>query len=136
MPIFSPRRFQNRFLPVTREDETLAEKTLTSVEALVKGVLFGCRMCGNCILQETAYICPMTCPKGLRNGLCGGATPERCEVDATRPCTWYKIYERAEKMGRLDALLEINAPIDGKRAGKEQWSLLSVCWPLWVFIFF
>ena len=85
MPIFSPRRFQNRFLPVTREDETLAEKTLTSVEAMVKGVLFGCRMCGNCILQETAYICPMTCPKGLRNGLCGGATPERCEVDATRP---------------------------------------------------
>jgi len=128
MPIFSPRRFQNRFLPVTREDETLAEKTLTTVEALVKGVLFGCRMCGNCILQETAYICPMTCPKGLRNGLCGGATPERCEVDATRPCTWYKIYERAEKMGRLDALLEINAPIDGKRAGKEQWSEVVRTW--------
>jgi len=128
MPFFSPRRFQPRFLPVTRENETLPEKGLTAVEALVKGVLFGCRMCGNCILQETAYICPMTCPKGLRNGLCGGATPEQCEVDATRPCTWYKIYERAEKMDRLDSLLEINAPIDGKRAGKEQWSEVVRVW--------
>jgi methylenetetrahydrofolate reductase (NADPH) len=93
----------------------------TAFERTTKGWLFGCRMCGNCILQETAFVCPMTCPKGLRNGLCGGATPERCEVDPTRPCTWYKIYERAEKMGRMDKLLEINAPIDGARAGKETW---------------
>lgn len=128
MPIFSPRRYQPKFMPVSREGEKFSERTLTAVEALVKGVLFGCRMCGNCILQETAYICPMTCPKGLRNGLCGGASPERCEVDASRPCTWYKIYERAEKMGRLDALLEINAPINGKRAGKEQWSEVVRVW--------
>jgi methylenetetrahydrofolate reductase (NADPH) len=83
--------------------------------------MFGCRMCGNCILQETAFVCPMTCPKGLRNGLCGGASPEHCEVDPSRPCTWYAIYERAERMGRLDTLLEINAPIDGARAGRETW---------------
>ena len=66
-------------------------------------------------------MCPMTCPKGLRNGLCGGASPEHCEVDPSRPCTWYKIYERAERMGRVDRLLEINAPIDGAKAGRETW---------------
>lgn len=128
LPLLSPRRYQPKFYPVSREDETIFERALTGVEALTKGVLFGCRMCGNCILQETAFICPMTCPKGLRNGLCGGATPERCEVDPTRPCTWYKIYERSENMGRLDALLEVNAPIDGNRAGKEQWSEVVRTW--------
>ncbi len=103
-------------------------EVFTAFERVVKGALFGCRMCGNCILQETAFVCPMTCPKGLRNGLCGGATPESCEVDPSRPCTWYKIYERAERMGRLDKLLEINAPIDGARAGRETWLDMLNLW--------
>jgi methylenetetrahydrofolate reductase (NADPH) len=85
-------------------------------------------MCGNCILQETAFICPMTCPKGLRNGPCGGSTPERCEVDPSRPCTWYQIYERSERMGRLDILLEIQAPLDGRNVGHEQWLGLVKKW--------
>ncbi len=121
MPLFSPRRYQPPFSPYSRDKESIPLRMVTAFERAAKGWLFGCRMCGNCILQETAYVCPMTCPKGLRNGLCGGATPEACEVDPSRPCTWYKIYERAEKMGRLDKLLEINAPIDGYRAGRETW---------------
>lgn len=119
MSIFSPPRYQPPFSPMRKE--SLPVELFTSVEKAIKGALFGCRMCGNCILQETAFVCPMTCPKGLRNGLCGGATPEACEVDPSRPCTWYKIYERAEQLGRLDKLLEINAPIDGRRAGHETW---------------
>ena len=91
------------------------------MERAIKGALFGCRMCGNCILQETAFVCPMTCPMGLRNGLCGGASPEHCAVDPSRPCTWYKIYARAERLGRLDRLLEINAPLDGDKVGHESW---------------
>ena len=128
MPLFSPRRYQPPFNPVSRENETIPLRLFTAFERTTKGWLFGCRMCGNCILQETAFICPMTCPKGLRNGLCGGASPERCEVDPTRPCTWYKIYERAEKMGRTDKLLEINAPIDGSNAGKETWLEVIAKW--------
>ena len=31
-----------------------------------------CRMCGQCALPVTGYACPMTCPKQLRNGPCGG----------------------------------------------------------------
>lgn len=119
MPVFSPRRYQPPFNPV--EQDSAPMRLFTAVERSIKGVLFGCRMCGNCLLQETAFVCPMTCPKGLRNGLCGGATPDHCEVDSSRPCTWYTIYHRAERMGRLDKLLEINAPIDGAQAGRETW---------------
>ncbi|MCA9955639.1 MAG: methylenetetrahydrofolate reductase C-terminal domain-containing protein [Anaerolineales bacterium] len=126
MPLFSPRRYQRPFLPV--QQESVAMRVFTAVERAIKGSLFGCRMCGNCILQETAFVCPMTCPKGLRNGLCGGASPEHCEVDPSRPCTWYMIYERAERMGRLDKLLEINAPIDGARAGRETWLDMLAHW--------
>ena len=122
MSIFSPRRYQAPFRPMRRkEEDSLPIKVFTAGEGLIKSALFSCRMCGNCILQETAFICPMTCPKGLRNGLCGGATPEACEVDSSRPCTWYKIYERSEKLGRVDKLLEINAPLDGDRVGRETW---------------
>jgi methylenetetrahydrofolate reductase (NADPH) len=96
-------------------------KVFTAGEQAIKGALFSCRMCGNCILQETAFVCPMTCPKGLRNGLCGGASPEHCEVDPSRPCTWYRIYERAERLGRTEQLLEVNAPLDGERVGRETW---------------
>ncbi len=127
MSIFSPRRYQPPFSPVQKE-ASIPLRVFTAFERTVKGALFGCRMCGNCILQETAFICPMTCPKGLRNGLCGGASPDHCEVDPSRPCTWYKIYERAERLGRLDRLLEINAPIDGAKAGRETWLEVFRVW--------
>jgi len=127
MSLFSPRRYQPPFYPF-RRDESLPVRAFTVFERNVKSWLFSCRMCGNCILQETAFACPMTCPKGLRNGLCGGASAEHCEVDPSRPCTWYVIYERAERMGRLDKLLEINAPLDGSRTGHETWLDMVRLW--------
>jgi methylenetetrahydrofolate reductase (NADPH) len=78
-------------------------------------------MCGNCLLQETAFICPMECPKGVRNGPCGGSTEEHCYVDETRPCIWYKIYDRAFKMGREEMLLEVLPPLDWDKVGTETW---------------
>jgi methylenetetrahydrofolate reductase (NADPH) len=128
MPIFSPRRYQPPFYPLRRDDIPLWEQVFTAGERDIKSVLFGCRMCGNCLLQETAFVCPLTCPKGLRNGLCGGASEEHCEVDPSRPCTWYLIYNRAERLGRLDTLLEVNPPIDGARAGRETWLDLFRFW--------
>lgn len=126
MPLFAPRRFQPPYYPLERP--SFLVRLFTAFERAIKGVLFGCRMCGNCILQETAFICPMACPKGVRNGPCGGSTPERCYVDATRPCIWYKIYERSERMGRLDRLLEVQAPLDGRRVGQETWLSLYHHW--------
>lgn len=121
MSLFSPRRYQSSFRPYRRDQDRFWVRAFTRVECWIKGGLFGCRMCGNCLLKQTAFICPMTCPKGLRNGLCGGASPEACEVDPSRPCTWHKIYEKSSKMGREDRLLEVNAPLDGNRVGRETW---------------
>jgi methylenetetrahydrofolate reductase (NADPH) len=126
MPLFSPRRYQKAWLPLGREP--LPIRVVAAVERAVKGALFGCRMCGNCILQETFLACPMTCPKGLRNGPCGESGEEHCVVNETRPCTWYIIYQRAERAGQLDKLLEINAPVDGDRAGHESWLSLLRFW--------
>jgi methylenetetrahydrofolate reductase (NADPH) len=120
MPVFTPgRRWQPPFMPFKRE--TLGNRVLESAERWVKGPLFGCRMCGNCLLQETAFICSMECPKGVRNGPCGGSTEEHCYVDETRPCIWYKIYERAFKMGRQEMLLEVLPPLDWDKVGTETW---------------
>ncbi len=126
MPLFAPRRFQPPYYPLERP--SFPVRLFTAFERAIKSALFGCRMCGNCILQETAFICPMACPKGVRNGPCGGSTPERCYVDTTRPCIWYKIYERSERMGRLDRLLEVQAPLDGRRVGQETWLGLYRHW--------
>jgi methylenetetrahydrofolate reductase (NADPH) len=120
MPIFTPgRRWQPAYSPFKKE--TFGRLLLENVEYAIKGPLFGCRMCGNCLLQETAFICPMECPKGLRNGPCGGSTPEHCYVDKTRPCIWYKIYERSFNMGREENLLEVLPPLDWDKVGTETW---------------
>jgi methylenetetrahydrofolate reductase (NADPH) len=114
------RRWQPAFYPFKRE--TLSRRLLAKTELAIKGPIFGCRMCGNCLLQETAFICPMECPKGLRNGPCGGITPEKnCYVDETRRCIWYAIYDRSIKTGREDKLLEILPPLDWSKAGTETW---------------
>ena len=121
MPLFTPaRRWQPAYYSFKREKPS--RRALAALERAIKGPLFGCRMCGNCLLQETAFICSMECPKGARNGPCGGSTPERCSVDPTRPCVWDTIYERAAQMGRQAKLLEVLPPLDWDRVGTETWA--------------
>ena len=121
MSLFTPsRRWQPAFYPFKKEK--FARRLLAKTELLVKGPLFGCRMCGNCLLQETAFICPMECSKGIRNGPCGGTTPSKnCYIDETRKCIWYAIYKHAEKMGREEKLLEVLPPLDWDKVGTETW---------------
>ena len=120
MPGFTPgRRWQPAYSSFKKEN--FSDRALQVLEYSVKGPLFGCRMCGNCLLQETAFICPMECPKGLRNGPCGGSTSEYCYVDKTRPCIWYEIYERSFKLGREELLLEVLPPLDWEKVGTDSW---------------
>jgi methylenetetrahydrofolate reductase (NADPH) len=63
----------------------------------------------------------MECPKGLRNGPCGGSTSEYCYVDKTRPCIWYKIYERSFRLGQDELLLEVLPPLDWEKVGQDTW---------------
>ncbi|PLX78012.1 MAG: 5,10-methylenetetrahydrofolate reductase [Desulfuromonas sp.] len=60
-----------------------------------------CSLCGECILNETAGICPVTtCAKGLLNGPCGGMEHGHCELDREIDCAWHLIYERLKKQQR------------------------------------
>ncbi|MHC1785130.1 MAG: methylenetetrahydrofolate reductase C-terminal domain-containing protein [Anaerolineaceae bacterium] len=127
MPGFTPgRRWQPAYYPFHKS--SFPQRVLEGLERLVKGPLFGCRMCGNCLLQETAFICPMECPKGLRNGPCGGSSEEHCYVDPSRPCVWFRIYERAEKTGRLQRLMEVLPPLDWEKVGTDQWTGVIKFW--------
>ena len=64
-----------------------------------------CRQCGECYLNLTGGICPLTaCSKSLVNGQCGGAKDGKCEVDPSMECGWERIYRKLEKLGRLDAM--------------------------------
>ncbi len=64
-----------------------------------------CKQCGQCYLNLTGGICPITaCSKSLLNGQCGGAKNGKCEVDPNMDCGWERIQQKLAKMGRLDAL--------------------------------
>ena len=66
---------------------------------------YKCDQCGECYLNLTGGICPITaCSKSLVNGQCGGAKNGRCEVDSDMECGWERIYRRLEQIGRLDVL--------------------------------
>ena len=66
---------------------------------------YDCKQCGECYLNLTGGICPLTaCSKSLVNGQCGGAKNGKCEVDPNMECGWERIQRRLAQIGRLDAL--------------------------------
>ena len=66
---------------------------------------YNCKQCGECYLNLTGGICPLTaCSKSLVNGQCGGAKNGKCEVDPNMECGWERIYQRLKAIGRLDVL--------------------------------
>lgn len=70
-----------------------------------------CAACGDCILGLTGGICPIArCSKSLLNGPCGGSEGGHCEISPDVPCAWQLIYDRLSSMGKLDTLLQLQAP--------------------------
>ncbi|MBI3593086.1 MAG: methylenetetrahydrofolate reductase C-terminal domain-containing protein [Nitrospirae bacterium] len=66
-----------------------------------------CSLCGECIIDKTGGICPVTaCPKGILNGPCGGCKDGSCEVSPDIKCAWVRIYERMKKLDKLQELCE------------------------------
>ncbi len=66
---------------------------------------YDCGQCGECYLNLTGGICPITaCSKSLVNGPCGGTKNGKCEVCPEMDCGWEKIVERLKAQGRLDVL--------------------------------
>jgi hypothetical protein len=95
-------------------------------EEFGKRLVFDCRMCGQCILHSTGMTCPMTCPKNLRNGPCGGVRANgHCEVVPEMRCIWVEAYERSRRMPLYGAQIElIQAPLDRQLEGSSAWIAL------------
>ncbi|PSM17885.1 MULTISPECIES: methylenetetrahydrofolate reductase C-terminal domain-containing protein [Nitratireductor] len=99
-----------------------AEAPVKFVEKRVKGLLFDCRMCGQCVLSSTGMSCPMNCPKQLRNGPCGGVRANgHCEVEPDMPCVWVKAWEGSRAMAGGDAILTVQKPVDQSLRETSAW---------------
>lgn len=119
--LLEPNRFYRR-LAAWLERHRWWYKAFTKAEKVVKGTIFGCRMCGQCALPATGYACPMSCPKQLRNGPCGGVSPAGyCEVYPEQKCVWVLAYERAESAGRADDLRLLQRPVDHRAWSQSSW---------------
>ncbi|PHP67506.1 methylenetetrahydrofolate reductase [Zhengella mangrovi] len=100
-----------------------AEAPVKFVEKRVKGLLFDCRMCGQCILSSTGMSCPMNCPKQLRNGPCGGVRANgHCEVEPDMPCVWVQAWKGTEPMreGRTN-IMNVQKPVDQSLRETSAW---------------
>ena len=99
------------------------ERPMAAVERNVKGLLFDCKMCGQCVLSSTGMSCSMNCPKNLRNGPCGGVRANgHCEVKPEMRCVWVEGFEGAERIpGGLDAIRIVQLPVDRRLEGRSSW---------------
>ena len=79
---------------------------------------YDCKQCGECYLNLTGGICPITaCSKSLINGQCGGAKDGKCEVDPNMECGWERIQRRLAQIGRLDVL---KAPVQVRNYATDE----------------
>lgn len=98
------------------------ERPAALTERVVKGFLFDCRMCGQCVLSSTGMSCPMNCPKQLRNGPCGGVRPGGfCEVRSEMRCVWVEAWDGASRMEGGDRIARVLPPVDRTLAGSSAW---------------
>src|SRR5947208_1734144 len=98
------------------------EQLFVRGEQISKGLVFDCQMCGQCVLHSTGMTCPMTCPKNLRNGPCGGVRLDgHCEVIPQMRCVWVKAVERAPKTPWAHEIDDLRPPVDNRLWGTSSW---------------
>lgn len=78
-----------------------------------------CLGCGDCVLDKTGGVCPITrCAKSLLNGPCGGSQEGKCEINSEVDCAWQLIYDRLKRLGQLASLEEI-MPVKDWSTGRD-----------------
>ena len=99
------------------------ETPVAVVEQVVKGFLFDCQMCGQCVLSSTGMSCPMNCPKNLRNGPCGGVRADgNCEVKPAMPCVWVEAFDGSQRMvAGKEAIKVVQFAVDRRLQGQSSW---------------
>lgn len=99
-------------------------RVLHGLERSAKRPLLGCDTCGRCRLEDTLYICPETCPKGLANGPCGGTALNRCEF-GDRECIHSVKYRTAVAVGQTAVLTQRLIPCISTESRHQS------SWPAW-----
>ncbi len=98
------------------------EKPVARFEGAVKGVLFDCKMCGDCMLSVTGMSCWTNCPKGNRNGPCGGVRQDQmCEVDPNMRCVWVDSWQGSQRMAAGQLPITPNPPSDYSQTDSSSW---------------
>jgi len=98
----------------------------TWFEKHLKGLLFDCQMCGNCVLSSTGMTCPMNCPKTIRNGPCGGVRANgHCEVKPDMKCVWVEAWSGAQKMKRVSKIETLQFAPNHQHQGTSAWIRLA-----------
>ena len=96
--------------------------SLIPVEYITKVPIFDCRMCGQCVLHSTGLVCPMTCPKNLRNGPCGGVRMDgSCEVYPEKQCVWVNAVANSQRLPWPDEIHDLRPPVDWSLKGTSSW---------------
>jgi hypothetical protein len=102
-------------------------KIIAAIEHVIKKPIWDCQMCGQCVLHDTGMTCPMTCPKTLRNGPCGGVREDgHCEVKPEMRCVWVKAEDRSRNMPLLPTVWRehfnnLRPPVDNRLKGDSSW---------------
>jgi len=133
-PVDVQRRLKRFYTAIARTLQALApllraigyarlERPVAALERGVKGLLFDCKMCGQCVLSSTGMSCPMNCPKNIRNGPCGGVRANgNCEVKPEMRCVWVQAFAGAERIpGGLAKIRVVQAPVDRRLEGRSAW---------------
>ena len=98
------------------------DRALRPVEHIIKVPIWGCHMCGQCVLHSTGLVCPMNCPKYLRNGPCGGVRLDgHCEVKPEMMCVWVRAYDSSQRLIWAHELHDLRPPVDWAIEGSSSW---------------
>lgn len=104
--------------------EQRLEAVLRPIEQAGKGLLFDCRMCGQCALSVTGMACPMNCAKEMRNGPCGGVRANgHCEVKPEMRCVWVEATAGTKRIAddRRAHPTPTLPPVDQRLRGRSTW---------------
>lgn len=114
---FGPLRFLAGYI----DKRAALRDGLTHFEHIIKSISYDCQDCGDCMLKETAFICPQSqCAKFLFNGPCGGSMDGWCEVwPGKKRCIYVRAYERSS--GPRPKFYKNNNKIE--IIGPRNWSL-------------
>ena len=105
--LFKPMRWFSKAM-----DGSSLEHAFTRVEHFGKSITNDCMQCGDCAIFDLAYLCPTSqCPKGQRNGPCGGSYEGWCEVfPGETQCVYVRAFDRLKHDSREDELGSYHVP--------------------------